>query len=152
MNLSQVAGIFRIVAPLLVNVAGAYFGADTVTTVGTVLANCTAAGGWSAYSNATTTQVKTVAAQPGVQVAVTSGCSSGTPDDGPRSLRAGRRSDLTPASWPSLKGDVLLVTSLPATPHPNGNHNHALSLDDLNNAVAAAHRQCVGPCRQRRRR
>ena len=70
MNLSQVAGIFRIVAPLLVNVAGYYWGADTVNLVGTTLATVVAAGGWSAYSNATTTQVKTVAAQPGVQVAV----------------------------------------------------------------------------------
>ena len=70
MNLSQVAGIFRILFPLAVNVAGAYFGADTVTTVGTVLATVVAAGGWSAYSNSTTVQAKTVAANTGVQVAV----------------------------------------------------------------------------------
>jgi hypothetical protein len=71
MNLSQLTGILRIVAPLLVNVAGYYFGADTVNLVGTTLATVVAAGGWSAYANSTSSQVKTVAAQPGVQVAVT---------------------------------------------------------------------------------
>ena len=71
MSFLQVAGILRIVFPLLVNVASTYFGADTVTTVGTVLATVVAAGGWSAYANSNSSLTRAVSAQPGVQVAVT---------------------------------------------------------------------------------
>lgn len=61
MNASQITGILRIFMPVLVGIASKYVGADTVNTIGSILAAFVAAGGWSAYANSTSNLTQTVA-------------------------------------------------------------------------------------------
>jgi hypothetical protein len=61
MNPSQITGILRIFLPTIIGIASNYFGADTVNTIGGILAAFVAAGGWSAYANTTSNLAQTVA-------------------------------------------------------------------------------------------
>lgn len=78
MNPSQITGILRIFLPTIIGIASNYFGADTVNTIGGILAAFVAAGGWSAYANTTSNLTQTVASikddagKPAVKVLVSS--------------------------------------------------------------------------------
>lgn len=70
MNPSQLTGILRLFVPTIIGVATTYLGAGTVNTILAILAAFVAAAGASAYANTTTNLTQTVAALPGVKVAV----------------------------------------------------------------------------------
>lgn len=70
MNPSQLTGILRLFVPTIIGVATTYLGAGTVNTILAILAAFVAAAGASAYANTTTNLTQTVAAMPGVKVAV----------------------------------------------------------------------------------
>lgn len=71
MNPSQLTGIFGLFVPTIIGIATTYLGAGTVNVILAILGAFVAAAGASTYVNKTSNLAKIVAAEPGLQVAVT---------------------------------------------------------------------------------
>lgn len=69
-TLTQLAPLLRLFAPVAVGILTQYIGADAATQIVSVLLSLAGAGAWSLYANTQSSLAQTVAAMPGVKVAV----------------------------------------------------------------------------------